>query len=174
VKRGIAVTFSLLLIAGLIFILGNAFGKDPHEVPFKLAGKPAPNFHIKRLDTDQVVSLSDYAGKPVVLNFWATWCGPCKFEHPVLDAVSKEYGDRVVFLGIVFEDTESNAKSFLRENGWNFPQLFDPKSTVAVDYGVSGVPETYFISRTGIIVKKYPAPFSDPETFSAQLEEILR
>lgn len=173
-KRTIAVAVALLIIVGLLVVLGLAFGKDPHEVPFKLAGKPAPNFHIKRLDNDQVVSLSDYKGRPVVLNFWATWCGPCKYEHPVLDWAAKQYGDRVVFLGIVFEDTESNTKNFLRDNGWNFPQLFDPKSTVAVDYGVSGVPETYFINRAGIIVKKYPAPFSEPERFTAELEEILR
>ncbi len=172
-KRTAAVIAAVAVIGGLVAVLAGAFGKNPHEVPFKLAGKPAPDFHIKRLDNDEVVSLSSFKGRPVVLNFWATWCGPCKYEHPVLDQAAAEYGDRAVFLGIVFEDTEANTKAFLKKNGWNFPQLFDPKSTVAVDYGVSGVPETYFINRDGIIVKKHPAPFVDPRVFADWLQEIL-
>ncbi len=173
-KRGLALLAALGVVGGLVFILARAFGKDPHEVPFKLKGKPAPDFSIKRLDADEVVSLSSFKGRPVVLNFWATWCGPCKYEHPVLDWAAGEFGDQAVFLGIVFEDTEANTRAFLKQNGWNFPQLFDPKSTVAVDYGVSGVPETYFINRDGIIVKKYPAPFTDPRVFAAEVKEILQ
>lgn len=173
-KRTVSIVVALILIGGLVFILGRAFGTNPHSVPFKLVGKKAPNFTIKRLDTDELVSLSSFAGKPVVLNFWATWCGPCKVEHPVLDWAASEYGDEVVFLGIVFEDTEANTKRFLKENGWSFPQLFDPRSTVAVDYGVSGVPETYFINRDGIIVKKSIYPFQAPEQFAREIKEILQ
>lgn len=173
-KRAAGIITALLVVAGLVFVLGRAFGTDPHAVPFKMAGKKAPNFTIKRLDTDETVSLTQFAGRPVVINFWATWCGPCKIEHPVLDWAASKYGNDAVFLGIVFEDTEDNTKRFLQENGWSFPQLFDPKSTVAVDYGVSGVPETYFINRQGIIVKKFPFPFQAPQQFEREIQEILQ
>lgn len=172
-KKALAVTTALAVVTFVVYVMARGFGTNPREVPFLMAGKKAPNFTIKRLDTDQPVSLSDFAGKPIVINFWATWCGPCKTEHPVLDWAARTYEGKAVFLGIVFEDNEANTKRFLAENGWSFPQLFDPKSTVAVDYGVSGVPETYFINREGIIVKKYAAPFVDPRQFSAEIKEIL-
>lgn len=164
---------ALAVIGLLVFVLFKAFGTDPHEVPFKLVGQPATNFKIKRLDTNEFVTLDQFKGKPIVLNFWATWCGPCKLEHPVLDLASRKYGKDVVFLGIVFEDNEENTKRFLADNGWSFPQLFDPKSTVAVDYGVSGVPETYFITSDGIIQGKVPAPFMDIRQFDARMKGLL-
>ena len=173
-KRKLAVAGSLAIITFVVYIMAKGFGTDPHAVPFLLAGKKAPNFTIKRLDNDTKVSLADFAGRPIVINFWATWCGPCKMEHPVLDWAAKQYADRAVFLGIVFEDTEENTKRFLVENGWSFVQLFDPKSTVAVDYGVSGVPETYFIDKQGIIVGKYAFPFTDPREFTTRLAQITR
>ncbi|MBL8950210.1 MAG: TlpA family protein disulfide reductase [Myxococcaceae bacterium] len=137
-----------------------------------LTGKKAPPFKIKRLDTGEVVDSSAYAGQPMVLNFWSTWCGPCKQEHPVLNWAAQKYQGRAVFFGIVFESEEDATKRWLQEHGEGFPQLFDPKSTVAVDYGVSGVPETYFIDKSGTIVSKYPYPI-DPRTMEARLAEIL-
>lgn len=173
-KRSLAVGTALFVVALIVYVMGKGFGTDPHAVPFLLSGKPAPNFTIKRLDTDAQVSLADFKGKPIVINFWATWCGPCKTEHPVLDWAAKKYANDAVFLGIVFEDNEQNTKRFLAENGWSFVQLFDPKSTVAVDYGVSGVPETYFIDRHGIINHKVAAPFVDPREFVAHMQTILK
>ncbi len=152
-------------------IVGQAY--DPHAVPFEMANQPAPLFTMKDLRTGEPVSLKDYIGKPIVLNFWATWCGPCKLEHPSLEWAHRKYGDRVVFIAIVFEDNEENTKRFLEENGGSWRQLYDPKSTVAVDYAVAGVPETYFINRQGIIVGKYPYPI-DPPTIAQRIEEILR
>lgn len=172
-KRMLGATTALAIIGVLVFVLFKGFGSNPHEVPFMLSGKKAPTFKIKRLDTDQEVSLDDFKGKPIVLNFWATWCGPCKQEHPVLEYAWQKYEKDAVFLGIVFEDTEANTKRFLATNGWTFPQLFDPKSTVAVDYGVSGVPETYFITRDGIIQGKVAAPFSDPRQIDLRMKGIL-
>jgi cytochrome c biogenesis protein CcmG, thiol:disulfide interchange protein DsbE len=173
-KRQLAVGGALAVVAFVVFIMAKGFGNDPHAVPFLLAGKKAPDFTIKRLDNDTTVSLKDFEGKPIVINFWATWCGPCKMEHPVLDWAARTYADKAVFLGIVFEDNEVNTKAFLADNGWSFVQLFDPKSTVAVDYGVSGVPETYFIDRQGIIVSKFAAPFTDPREFSQRIAQILK
>ena len=148
------------LAALLLVIFYLAFGTDPHSVPFGMKGKPAPGFKMVRLDTGEEVSLDQFKGRPVVINFWATWCGPCKAEHPTLHWAYEKYKDQASFIGIVFEDTEDSTKKFLRENGESFPQLFDRKSTVAVDYAVTGVPETYFIDKNGIIVDKYPYPIS--------------
>ncbi len=172
-KRVVAVIAALSIIGFIIYVMAAGFGTDPHEVPFMMKNKPAPNFIIKRLDKEGQINLADYKGKPVVLNFWATWCQPCKVEQPVLDWAAQTYGDKAVFIGIVFEDTEQNTRNFLQQTGAVYAQVFDPKSTVAVDYAVSGVPETYFINRQGIIVKKYIYPFQSPEEFSAQIKEIL-
>ncbi len=172
-KRVVAVLAALLVVGFLVVVLAAAFGTDPHAVPFMMKGKPAPAFTIKRLDQEGQVSLADYAGQPVVLNFWATWCGPCKMEQPVLDWAAENYKGKAVFIGIVFEDTEQNTRRFLEQTGAAYPQVYDPKSTVAVDYAVSGVPETYFINRQGIIVKKYIYPFGSPAEFDEQIKEIL-
>lgn len=160
-------------LAAMLWIFYQGFGTDPHAVPFLLEGKPAPRFAMKRLDTGETVKLETFIGKPIVLNFWATWCGPCKLEHPVLEWAYRTYGKEVVFLGIVFEDTEENTKRFLRENGGSFTQLYDPTSTVAVDFAVSGVPETYFIDRQGIIKGKVAEPI-DPRTMQERIAEILK
>lgn len=158
----------------LIYVMAKGFGTNPREVPFMMAGKLAPDFTMKRLDTGEPVTLSSFAGKPIVINFWATWCGPCKQEHPVIEWGAKRWGKDVQFLGVVFEDNEENTKAFLAQNGWSITQLYDPKSTVAVDYAVAGVPETYFINRQGVIVSKYAEGPMDPETMTRKIAEILK
>ena len=172
-KRGLSIALVLAVFGFLVAILFRAFGHDPHAVPFGLAGKKAPDFTIARLDNSAKVSLAQFAGRPLVINFWATWCVPCQVEHPVLAWAADAYRDKVSFLGIVFEDTENATRDFLAKHGDSYLQLFDPTSTVAVDYGVAGVPETYFINRDGIIVAKYAAPFSDRALFKSYLERIL-
>ncbi len=172
-KRIVAVIAALSVVLFVVYVMASGFGNDPHAVPFMMKGKPAPLFSIKRLDQEGTINLKDYLGQPVVLNFWATWCGPCKMEQPVLDWAANAYRGKAVFIGIVFEDTEQNTRSFLQQTGAAYPQVFDPKSTVAVDYAVSGVPETYFINRQGIIVKKYIYPFGSPDEFNDQIREIL-
>ena len=110
----------MAICGALIAVLLKGFGRDPHEVPFLLPGKPAPAFTLRALDSGKPVSLAELKGHPVVLNFWASWCGPCKMEHPVLEWGAREFGSQAVFLGIVFEDTEDNARQFLQEMGASF------------------------------------------------------
>jgi cytochrome c biogenesis protein CcmG/thiol:disulfide interchange protein DsbE len=171
-RRYLVIGIAATAIATMLVVFYKGFGTDPHEVPFLLSGAKATPFKMKRLDTGETVELAQFAGKPVVLNFWATWCGPCKLEHPVLQWAANKYKDQVVFLGMVFEDSEENTRQFLAQNGTTYPQLFDPKSTVAVDYGVAGVPETYFIDRSGTILGKYAYPI-DVRTMEARLRDLL-
>jgi cytochrome c biogenesis protein CcmG/thiol:disulfide interchange protein DsbE len=167
------VTLALsLACAALVFVLYKGFGQDPHQVPFMLRGQPAPTFVLKALGTGEVVKLAELRGKPVVLNFWSTWCGPCRAEHPVLDWAFRQYGNQVKFLGAVFEDTEENARAYIARAGSPFPQLVDPQSQMAVDYGVAGVPETYFIDAEGIIRDKFVGPI-DRASFTARIRTLL-
>jgi cytochrome c biogenesis protein CcmG/thiol:disulfide interchange protein DsbE len=158
-----------------LFVLFAGFGNDPHAVPFGMAGKPAPLFTMKDLATGETVALKDFIGRPIVLNFWATWCGPCKMEHPYLEWAHRKYSPQgVVFLGVVFEDSEENVRAFIAENGGTFRQLFDPKSTVAVDYAAAGVPETYFIDKKGVIVTKYALGPMNPPLLDENIAKILK
>ncbi len=172
-KRGLAIATAVLLSAFLVGILARSFGSDPHRVPFMLAGKPAPEFTLTSLRDGSPVRSADFKGKPLVLNFWATWCAPCLAEHPILSWAERTYGDRVAFVGIVFEDSEANARAFLLEHASRYVQLADSKSTVAVDYGVSGVPETYFVDKHGIIVSKRAGPFASVSEFTSEVSSIL-
>lgn len=157
--------------AAVVFIFYKGFGSDPRQVPFGLQDKPAPAFKLKRLDTGEEVTLAQFRGRPVVLNFWSTWCGPCRQEDPVLQWGYRNFKDQAVFLGVVFEDTEENVRKFLAENSSPYPQLVDPSGGMAVDYAVTGVPETYFIDSAGIIRTKYAAPI-DPETLAHHVRAI--
>jgi cytochrome c biogenesis protein CcmG/thiol:disulfide interchange protein DsbE len=171
-RRGLWIGLSLAAVtAVLLFVLAKGFGRDPHEVPFQLRGKPAPDFTLKRLDTGAAVKLSDLKGKPLVLNFWASWCGPCQMEHPVVATAAKRFGQEVQFFGVVFEDTEENARAWAGEPDPSFPQLLDERSRMAVDYGVTGVPETYFIDASGIIRDKVAFPI-DPRTMTKKLAAL--
>jgi cytochrome c biogenesis protein CcmG, thiol:disulfide interchange protein DsbE len=153
-------------------ILALGFGRDPRAVPFMLKGQPAPAFDLARLDDGARVRLEDLAGRPVVLNFWASWCGPCKIEHPVLEWGHREFGGEVQFLGILYEDTEENARQFLARQPSSYPQLVDPNSGTAVEYGAAGVPETYFITRGGKILDKHVGPIP-PQTLATRMRELL-
>ena len=172
-KRGVWLLVALAAVASLVAVLASGFGSDPHAVPFLLDGKPAPDFTMRRLDNGLDFRFSELQGKPAVLNFWSTWCGPCKVEAPVLEWGQARFGREVNFVGIVFEDNEENTRNFLKKYPSHALQLFDPKSTVAVDYGVSGVPETYFISKNGLIVKKIARAIS-PEELETGVQELLR
>ena len=171
-RRGLSIGLSLAAVtAVLLFVLARGFGRDPHEVPFQLRGKPAPDFTLRRLDTGAPVKLSDLRGKPIVINFWASWCGPCKMEHPVVAMAARRYGQEFQFYGVVFEDTEENARVFAGSPDPSFPQLVDERSRMAVDYGVTGVPETYFIDAQGILRDKVASPI-DPRTMMEKLATL--
>ena len=143
----------------LVAILFVGLGKDPAEIKSPLIGKPAPVFALKAVGTGQTIDIVALRGKPVVLNFWATWCVPCYQEHPVL-VENAQMIPNVQFIGVVFNDTEDKINAFLRERGSAYPTLLDEQGKTAIEYGVGGVPETYFLNRQGVIVAKFTGPMT--------------
>ena len=132
---------------------GTTSGKKP-DVTEDIKKNTAPDFNV--LDKDgNTVRLSDKFGKPVVINFWATWCPPCKQELPDFDKLCKEYGDRVVFMMVNltdgYRDTVDGTKRFVSGKGYTFPVYFDTKDNAASAYNVSSIPQTTFIDAKGNI-----------------------
>lgn len=132
---------------------GTTSGKKP-DVTGDIKKNTAPDFTV--LDKDgNTVRLSDKFGKPVVINFWATWCPPCKQELPDFDKLCKEYGDRVVFMMVNltdgYRDTVDGTKRFVSGKGYTFPVYFDTKDNAASAYNVSSIPQTTFIDAKGNI-----------------------
>ena len=152
---GLAVVLPLLAV--LVFNLG----RDPHSVRSPLVGRPAPAFSLPPAGDGAPMSLDALRGRPVVINFWATWCVPCLQEHAALTQAAKTLRD-VQFLGVVYEDEEANIQAFLQQRGSAYPSLVDPGGKTAIAYGVFGVPETFFIDGAGRIVEKYVGPL-DPD-----------
>jgi cytochrome c biogenesis protein CcmG/thiol:disulfide interchange protein DsbE len=146
---------ALAAFIALAAALGSRFGTDPTVVDSPLIGAPAPEFTLPYLEQEGRLALADLEGQIVVLNFWASWCTVCKEEHPDLMAAAYRYqGAGVRFLGVVFQDQPANAVDFLDEMGRGYDNLEDPRSATAIDYGVFGVPETFFIDRQGTVVAK--------------------
>ncbi len=116
---------------------------------------PAPDFTVYDLE-ENLVHLSDYLGKPIVLNFWASWCGPCQMEMPDFQEAYLELGDRVHFLMVNmtdgFRETDIVASEFIAEKGYTFPVFYDKASDAATTYGVYSLPTTYFIDAQGYAV----------------------
>lgn len=149
--------FIVLLVVVLPFValLYFSLSRDPRVLPSALLGKPAPSFTLQTLD-GKTVSLEGLQGKPIVLNFWSTWCGPCLEEHRVIKQAVARYGKSgVLFYSVLYEDTVENAERFIETYGEAAPVLLDPGLKTAIDYGVAGVPETFFIDAKGRVIYKH-------------------
>jgi cytochrome c biogenesis protein CcmG/thiol:disulfide interchange protein DsbE len=164
----------LLGIGGvaLIALLAFGFGKDPSVIASPLIDKPAPTFVLKTLD-DKPLSLRQLKGRAVVVNFWASWCLECKVEHPYLvDAWSTYPRDKIAFVGVVYQDSSAAARSFMEQHGGGWPSVMDPTGETAINYGVYGVPETFFIDTKGIIRYKQIGPVT-PELLAQQIDRLV-
>ncbi|MCL6647763.1 MAG: TlpA family protein disulfide reductase [Chloroflexi bacterium] len=172
--RLLSVGFVVVVALALLALLGYGLlvaGKPSGAVPVEL--RPARPFTLSRLDGGEL-RLADLRGKVVLLNFWASWCGPCLDEAPVLERAARQYAERgVVVVGVNIWDSESDARAFLERFGISYPNGRDARGTIAIDYGVSGVPETYFIDRDGRLVRKWIGPLNERQ-LTAWLDELVR
>ena len=160
-----------LLAVPIIALLRFGMTRDPRAIASPLPGRPAPEFDLAVFASGsgaqapaagQRVRLADLKGKVVVVNFWASWCLPCRDEHAALSEVASRYADRDVrFLGLMYNDVTANALRWLDEmGGQTYPALLDPGTRTAIDFGVYGVPETFFIGRDGKVASKHVGPIS--------------
>jgi cytochrome c biogenesis protein CcmG/thiol:disulfide interchange protein DsbE len=165
----------LLPVAALpvLALLAYGFRTDPRDIPSPLVGRPAAPFALMAFD-GAPVDLATLRGKVVVLNFWASWCNPaCYDEAPVLERVWRTYRERgVVVVGVDMQDTAEAAQAFIRRFGLTFANAPDPQGKVAIEYGVYGVPETFFVARDGTIHAKHVGAVTEA-VVRAKLEPLL-
>jgi cytochrome c biogenesis protein CcmG, thiol:disulfide interchange protein DsbE len=164
------------LLAGVVLVaaaVGVAVSTDDSlgkVVPgtIKLTGE-AKTFSLDDVRVGRpAVSLEALRGKPVVLNFFASWCGPCTREMPALQAMSERYKDRVQFVGVTFNDRREAARGVLERTGVAYPTAFDSQSDLAVDYAVRVMPTTFFIGADGNLIER-----KDGEISEVQLRAVI-
>ncbi len=154
-KRDPVVLVVVALVVALMLVFAFKLARRPSLTPGTAQSKTAPDFTLQSLE-GKTVRLSDYRGKPVVLNFWATWCEPCKVEMPWFVDLQKQYGPAgVQFLGVAMDDASTKEiAAFAESMKVNYPILIG-KDSVGDDYGgVQFLPETFYIDRTGKVVDK--------------------
>jgi cytochrome c biogenesis protein CcmG/thiol:disulfide interchange protein DsbE len=175
----LAAPFGLAVAAGAGFwfmLRGLQDGSfNPRGVPSALIGRPPPEFALPAIEGTGLPALSsaDLRGlaRPVVVNFWASWCVPCIIEHPQLMALSRE---GVPVLGINYKDRAADARAFLARHGNPYQRLgADEPGRVSIDWGVYGVPETYILDRQGIIRWRWAGPVT-PEILREDVTPLLR
>lgn len=138
------------------------------------SGDPAPDFAAPLLDGDGTLALSDLEGRPVVLNFWASWCAPCEQEAPVLEAAYERYGDDVAFVGVNIRDSRSDALAFASRFGAGYPDVRDEGRAIERAYGLTGQPETFFIAADGSIAEHVAGPIVDADVMMRLVGAIAR
>ena len=192
-KMVLALLLALILLLGVAYLLYMKFGASmaPSQLSTRenqaadSAGSgadtdaeeaepiPAPDFTVYDADGNQV-HLSDYLGKPVVVNFWASWCGPCQLEMPDFQETYLELGEEVQFLMINMtggRETLENAQAFIAEQGYTFPVFFDQDADAARTYGAYSLPTTYFIDAEGNAVAQATGAI-DRETLQTGIDMI--
>jgi cytochrome c biogenesis protein CcmG/thiol:disulfide interchange protein DsbE len=143
----------LALVAAGLLLRGT--GVSPTAI-----GRPAPDFSLTDLDGNQI-HLADLRGRPVIVNFWASWCMPCVEEFPLLrEAAERHEAGGLVVIGIVYRDRSEAARAFMARNGGTWAAAMDPDERVAEAYGILGPPETFFIGRDGKIVARQLGQFT--------------
>jgi cytochrome c biogenesis protein CcmG/thiol:disulfide interchange protein DsbE len=152
--RGWLVTAAVLPVVLLALLVAILISRGGTPVGGSI-GSQAPSFELVDLDGDPV-RLADFRGSPVVVNFWASWCGPCVEEFPLLQQAAAEHAaDGLALIGIVYRDNADAARSFMQQMGAEWPTVMDPGETVADEFGIlAGPPETFFIDAEGTVVAR--------------------
>lgn len=162
---------ALIAAAPIIALLAFGFTRNPAEIASPLPGRPAPHFTFAVMTPGEAslarspgdtIRLRDFAGKVVVLNFWASWCLPCRAEHAALSEAARFYADRPAqFIGVLYMDEPAAGIRWIADmGGMSYPAVTDAQSRTAIDYGVYGVPETFIIDPAGRVAHKQLGPMT--------------
>ena len=150
----------VLVLAGLVVLCAVGLKHDPREVPSPLIGKAAPAFNLKLLGAGASYSNADLKGRPVLINFFASWCEGCQVEHPVLLKLAKEFN--VEIIGMDYKDKPEDVTAWLARHGSPYRKVvIDDQGTAGLDWGVYGVPETFVLDAAGVIVYKQIGPMTE-------------
>ncbi|MBB4075989.1 cytochrome c biogenesis protein CcmG/thiol:disulfide interchange protein DsbE [Bartonella fuyuanensis] len=152
--------FLFLLLMVLFFnFMTKKYPQDPSLLPNALAEKPAPYTHLPLLDKESYLNSKQFKGHVVLVNFWSSWCLPCRAEHPILMKIAQD--KRIDLIGINYKDNKANALRFLNNIGNPFKSIgFDVSGYTAIDWGVYGPPETFLLNKEGIIIAKHVGPLT--------------
>ena len=164
---------ALALVLGLLGLLAWKLTSD--ERPVARVGEPLPSFDLPQLGDDAArVSSAQFRGQPLVINFWATWCGPCRDEAPLLERVWRKYRDRgVVVIGVDIRDFTGDALAFAKRYDVTYPLAYDGPGRLWEPWGLSGLPETFFVDRAGVIVEHRVGPYETERELVAAIERAL-
>ena len=170
----LAILAAVLIAAAVFLWIGVAKGGRPALFPERPEAQAAPDITVYTAD-GTAVRLSDFRGKPVVLNFWASWCGPCKSEMPAFEAAYQQQGADIQFLMVDLTDgyseTVEGASAFIAEAGYTFPVFFDTDRTANAAYAVSAIPATFFIDAEGCLAASHTGAM-DAATLQSYLDKI--
>jgi cytochrome c biogenesis protein CcmG/thiol:disulfide interchange protein DsbE len=171
-KLGFVIT--VILSVGFLGLLAwGVLNKEPITglSGITMVNRPAPDFTLTTFG-GKTISLKDFRGKPVVINFWASWCPPCRDEAPLIERTWRAYKNRdLIFLGVNIQDRKEDALNYMREFDITYPNGPDPTGEITIDYGVSGLPVTFFVSRDGKVVRRWVGAL-EPSVLNRSIEEI--
>jgi len=176
------VALVVAIVGGLsaLFVFGLLRGAPDRNVPSNLLGRPVPTFVLPvyeryLADFGPRLSLADHVGRPMVINFWASWCGPCYVEAPHLEAAHRRYGDEVLFIGVQTQERDARVagRAFIERFDFTFPNVIDDDSRVSIAYGLFGVPETFFVHADGTLDHKHVGPV-DARLLTERVEALRR
>lgn len=161
-KSKVIFVVPLAIVAALFAVFGYALvaGIDPKAVPSALTGESLPEFKLSSLQNEkQFMVRSDITGEPMLVNIWATWCGSCKYEHPVLNSLA---ANGVKIIGINYKDDRALALKWLDEYADPYAvDIYDPNGDLGFDLGVTGAPETFFVDSEGNVQYRFQGPITD-------------
>lgn len=162
---------ALLLVTALLMVFSGCIFSSDSEAA--IAGNPAPDFELQDIN-GQTVTLAGLRGKPVVLNFWATWCSACRSEMPYLQDIYDEWAGQGAILLVNTGETAERVKDFMDSYSLSMPVVLDTDESVTRKYAITALPTTFFIRRDGIIQEKYLGAFPSKEAIKEHLLDIIR
>lgn len=171
--RWMRLVLAALAVGGFIGILAYGFTRDERYMRNPVSAEQAPSLTLTLFD-GKLIKLADFRGKTVLVNFWASWCVPCRAEASALESAWQKHKDKgVIFLGVNTQDKEEDAKAFIKEFGITYLNGQDRNGNIAVGYDVWGIPQTFFIDPQGRIIYQHAGELKPP-IITTKLDEATR